>query len=310
MIDGGIIPLWKEKGVYSQRYITQLRALLGLKKVGHAGTLDPDVDGVLPIAFGKGTKVLEYMLDADKVYQGAVTLGWSTTTEDRSGETVEQVKLMEGQLTSQEIDQILASMLGPLTQIPPMYSAVRVKGKRLYEYARQGIEVDRPSRQVEIYSLQRTSDLLYDEESQSLTFSFDVCCSKGTYIRTLAVDIGRALDLPAHMSQLTRVKSAGIIADECVTLEQLKEAKNHGKLEDYIFPLEDFLNSFPFLEINHDLSQRVNHGSQLRQDNFPSLSLDQDSAVVLTHQGQAQAIYHANPDRPGWLKPLKMIRQF
>ena len=145
-MDGGIIPLWKEKGVYSQRYITQIRRLLDIKKVGHSGTLDPDVDGVLPVAFGCGTKVLEYMLDSDKKYQGSVTLGYSTTTEDASGDRVEHKELGSHDLNDERIDEVLSSFLGEIEQTPPMYSAVRVDGVRLYELARQNITIDRPSR--------------------------------------------------------------------------------------------------------------------------------------------------------------------
>lgn len=305
-MDGGIIPLWKDKGILSQTCVSKIRRWLKTKKVGHAGTLDPDVDGVLPIAFGKGTKVLEYMLDADKSYDGQLTLGWSTTTEDRSGEQLDRVALGPKDISLQDLDVVLQDMQGTIQQTPPMYSAVKIEGKRLYDFARQGIEIDRPSRPVTIYELKRTSDFIHDPASQSIAVDFRVRCSKGTYIRTLTVDIGKALGMPAHMSRLTRIESAGIHVDQCLTLDQLKQVHEKGKLTDWVLPLEDCLKDFTFIPLSDDLRQRVNHGSQLRQDNFDLQDLTEP--VVLTYEGQAQAIYHPHPQRPGWLKPLKMIR--
>lgn len=305
-MDGGIIPLWKERGVYSQRYITQIRRLLDIKKVGHSGTLDPDVDGVLPIAFGYGTKVLEYMLDSDKKYQGTVTLGYSTSTEDASGDRVESTELQLDDLDNEKIDDILSSFLGEIEQTPPMYSAIRVDGVRLYELARQNIIIDRPSRKVTIFHLKRTSPLEYDKENKTFTFSFDVHCSKGTYIRTLAVDIGKAMNIPAHMSSLTRIESAGIRADKTYKMEDLIQAKESGHLEDLILPIEDFLTSFDSVEVSQDLSQRIKHGAQLNMNNFTDKK--PDFPALLTYNKRALAIYEENPNKPGWIKPLKMIR--
>lgn len=305
-MDGGIIPLWKERGVYSQRYITKIRKLLAIKKVGHSGTLDPDVDGVLPIAFGVGTKVLEYMLEADKTYQAEVTLGYATTSEDASGEVTERSSVAEGQVQEDELDAVLEGLVGPLDQIPPMVSAVRVDGQRLYDLARQGKEVERPSRRVKIYHLKRTSCITYQPDEETASFTFDVSCSKGTYIRTLAVEIGRRLNLPAHLSQLTRIESGGIEAQECLTMEALIEAKEAGKLSDYVLPLERFLSDFPQIDVTEDVKTRIFHGALLSQENFK----DQDVSfpALLSYQGQALALYGTHPDRSGWLKPKKMIR--
>lgn len=305
-MDGGIIPLWKERGVYSQRYITQIRRLLGIKKVGHSGTLDPDVDGVLPIAFGYGTKVLEYMLDSDKKYRGTVTLGYSTTTEDAGGERVESRELEPDDVDEERIDEVLSSFLGEIEQTPPMYSAVRVDGVRLYEYARRNITIDRPSRKVTIFHLERTSPVEYDEEDKKFTFAFEVHCSKGTYIRTLAVDIGRAMDIPAHMSSLTRIESAGIRADQTYTMKELIQAEEAGHVEDLILPIEDFLTSFDSIEVSEELSQRIKHGAQLSLDNF--IDEKAEFPALLTYDKKTLAIYEENPNRPGWIKPLKMIR--
>src|SRR5699024_5575379 len=209
----GILPIWKEKGMTSFACVSRVRHLLGIKKVGHAGTLDPEVEGVLPIAVGAGTKVLEYMLEADKTYIGEITLGYSTSTEDATGQIVEKWPVSKD-IRAEEIDEVLAGFVGNIEQVPPMFSAVKIKGKKLYEYAFEGIEIDRPARKVRIYEMKRTSELMYEETTETLRFSFEVSCSKGTYIRTLAVDIGKKLGYPAHMSELTRVKSGDINAEQ------------------------------------------------------------------------------------------------
>ncbi|HZG72243.1 MAG TPA: tRNA pseudouridine(55) synthase TruB, partial [Chondromyces sp.] len=201
----GILPLWKERGMTSHDCVFRIRKILRTKKVGHTGTLDPDVDGVLPICIGRATKLSDYIMNAGKTYEGEVTIGYSTTTEDASGDTVEQ-QTVDRSFTRADILSVLASLTGEISQTPPMYSAVKVKGKKLYEYARQGIEVERPSRTVTIHELE-----LLDErelfEGETITFSFRAVCSKGTYIRTLAVMIGERLGFPAHMSRLTRTAS-------------------------------------------------------------------------------------------------------
>lgn len=202
----GILPLWKEKGMTSFDCVFKVRRLLQTKKVGHSGTLDPEVDGVLPICVGKATKVVEYLLESNKVYQGEICLGIATETEDAHGEIVNQEEIITP-FTIEEIDAMMETFKGEIIQIPPMYSAVKVNGKRLYEYARKGETVERPERRVKIYEFKRTSTPVYDEASKTQKWQFEVSCSKGTYVRTLAVDLGEKLGVPAHMSQLTRIKS-------------------------------------------------------------------------------------------------------
>ena len=159
----GIINLKKEAGMTSHDAVFKLRKILHEKKIGHGGTLDPDVVGVLPIAIGKATRVIEYMTEAGKVYRGQICLGFSTTTEDASGEVVEKTPVST-ELTEDAIDQAMASFVGEITQIPPMYSAVKVDGKRLYEYARTGQDVERPKRHVTIYDFKRTSPLIVKDD--------------------------------------------------------------------------------------------------------------------------------------------------
>ncbi len=230
----GIINLKKEAGMTSHDAVFKLRKILGTKKLGHGGTLDPDVVGVLPIAVGKATRMVEFMQDEGKVYEGEITLGYSTTTEDASGEIVAETPVL-APLDEKLVDEAIASLTGPITQIPPMYSAVKVNGRKLYEYARAGQEVERPERQVTIYSFERTSRISYMENLAR--FSFRVKCSKGTYIRTLSVDLGEKLGYAAHMSHLTRTSAAGLQLENALTLEEITAKVESGEL-DFLHPLE------------------------------------------------------------------------
>ena len=230
----GIINLKKEAGMTSHDAVFKLRKILGTKKIGHGGTLDPDVVGVLPIAVGKATRMIEFMQDEGKVYEGEITLGYSTTTEDASGELVTETPVL-APLDEKIVDEAIASLTGPITQIPPMYSAVKVNGRKLYEYARAGQEVERPERQVTIYSFERTSPISY--EDKLARFTFRVKCSKGTYIRTLSVDLGEKLGYAAHMSHLTRTSAAGLRLEDSLTLEEIAEKVEAVQL-DFLHPLE------------------------------------------------------------------------
>ena len=230
----GIINLKKEAGMTSHDAVFKLRKILGTKKIGHGGTLDPDVVGVLPIAVGKATRMVEFMQDEGKVYEGEITLGYSTTTEDASGEVVAET-LVLNPLDEKLVDEAIASLTGPITQVPPMYSAIKVNGRKLYEYARAGQEVERPERQVTIYSFERTSPISY--EDKLARFTFRVKCSKGTYIRTLSVDLGEKLGYAAHMSHLTRTSAAGLQLEDALTLEEITAKVESGEL-DFLHPIE------------------------------------------------------------------------
>lgn len=299
----GILPLWKEKGMTSFDCVFKVRRILGIKKVGHAGTLDPEVEGVLPIAVGKGTKVLEYMLESDKTYTGEVRLGYSTATEDATGEIVER-KVVTQDFTTEQVDRVLKSFEGVIEQTPPMFSAVRVDGKRLYEYAFQGIEIERPSRKVNIREIKRTSEVVFDSIAETANFSFEVTCSKGTYIRTLAVDIGKKLGYPAHMSKLTRTKSGSITAEQTHTLKEVEAAVEEGRVADLVLPIEYGLASFPTQAITEEIWQQVINGRV-----FPIETMEvKDYPVLFTYQNQAIAIYDVHPTKPGIIKPIKVFR--
>ena len=252
----GIINLRKEAGMTSHDAVFKLRKILGTKKIGHGGTLDPDVVGVLPIAVGKATRMVEFMQDEGKVYEGEITLGYSTTTEDASGEVVAETPVLSI-LDEKLVDEAIASLTGPITQIPPMYSAVKVNGRKLYEYARAGQEVERPERQVTIYSFERTSPISY--EDKLARFTFRVKCSKGTYIRTLSVDLGEKLGYAAHMSHLTRTSAAGLQLEDSLTLEEIAEKVEAGEL-DFLHPLEIGTGDLVKVNLTPEQADEVRYG--------------------------------------------------
>lgn len=300
----GILPLFKPAGMTSHNCVFKLRKLLRTKKVGHTGTLDPDVTGVLPICIGKATKIAEYITDAGKAYEGEVTLGFTTTTEDASGEKVEE-KQVDRVIKRDEILRVLQSLEGEIEQTPPMYSAVKVNGKKLYEYARQGIEVERPTRKVTIYGI----ELLDDRDSfegQQVSFKFRVSCSKGTYIRTLAVTIGEKLGFPAHMSSLVRIQSADFTIEDCYTFEQLEELAEESELETALHPLEAGISYLPKYRINDKVAEKVKNGALLTiPEDFKGID---GPIVVETEDEKALAIYRAHPTKIGMMKPDKVLR--
>ncbi|MGM0827224.1 MAG: tRNA pseudouridine(55) synthase TruB [Bacillota bacterium] len=297
----GILPLWKPRGMTSHDCVFKLRKLLRTKKVGHTGTLDPEVSGVLPICIGRATKIAEYITASGKTYEGEVTLGFSTTTEDAWGEPVVE-KTVDRTITRAEVEEILRSLTGDITQTPPMYSAVKVNGKRLYEYARQGIEVDRPSRTVRIHKLNLLEK--WDElDSKDPAFSFEVACGKGTYVRTLAVEIGNRLGYPAHMSALTRTQSASFRKEDCFTLEDVKEFVDNENPQGLLLPLEMGLSHLPKMAINDTLAEKVKNGARLEEpEDWP-----ETREVVMEHHGKSIAIYRRHPDKPGVIKPVKVL---
>ncbi|MGY3778222.1 tRNA pseudouridine(55) synthase TruB [Isobaculum melis] len=299
----GILPLWKERGMTSHDCVFKLRKILQTKKIGHTGTLDPDVDGVLPICIGRATKVVEYMVDSGKAYVGEITLGYSTTTEDSSGEVVAK-KAVEAPISEEEIDVMMAMFRGEITQIPPMYSAVKVNGKRLYEYARAGEIVERPKRIAMIEQFVRTSTPIWDEVAQTISWKFEVTCGKGTYVRTLAVDLGEKLGYPAHMSDLTRTSSGKFNVSDCVTLAQVVTLMEENQIEEKLAPLEYGLSAFPFVALDDQTWEKVKNGGLLLKKDYADYAVP----FVVTYHDKACAIYDVHPSKKELLKPVKVLR--
>lgn len=302
----GILALWKEKGMTSHDCVFKLRKILKTKKIGHGGTLDPDVDGVLPICIGKGTKVIEYLVDGGKEYTGEITLGFSTTTEDKTGKIVE-VKAVEKMLEKTIIDKRMQEFVGMITQIPPMYSAVKVNGKRLYEYARAGLVVERPMRTANIASFERTSDPIFDKERGTLSWRFKVACGKGTYIRTLAVDLGEKLGYPAHMSDLTRIKAGGMAKEDSLTLAQVQEKMENDTIKEVLKPIELGVVEFPRIDLTEEQYKKVKNGMRLTNE---ELGVEDaiESLVALFYHQKVVSLYQKHPIKENVWKPTKVLR--
>ncbi len=235
----GILCINKPEGFTSFDVIAKLRGILKMRRLGHTGTLDPMATGVLPVLVGKAAKACDILPDHDKIYEAGFHLGVTTDTQDVTGTILSQ-KTAEF-VTEETLRSTLCRFTGNIMQIPPMYSAVSVNGKRLYDLARQGIEVEREARLITVYSLELLS---YDSSEKSGTFR--IACSKGTYIRTLINDIGEALSCGGIMTSLVRTKACGFTLDDCTTFEELqKKADSDGINESILFPLEKLFSELP-----------------------------------------------------------------
>ncbi|AZB42982.1 tRNA pseudouridine(55) synthase TruB [Bacillus sp. FJAT-42376] len=297
----GVLLVNKPAGMTSHDCVFKVRKLFKTRKVGHTGTLDPDVTGVLPICLGRATKIVEYLTASSKTYEAEVTLGFSTTTEDASGEVVEKAKVIS-KPEEKTIDEILASFEGVIEQTPPMYSAVKINGKKLYEYARKGIEIERPSREIKIHSMERISEI--EMRGEEAAFKFRVNCSKGTYVRTLAVMIGEKLGIPAHMSHLVRTSSGSFSLENCLSFEEIEQKLAEDSLQ--LITIAEALNHLPKWEINDTLAEKVKNGAVLPvPEEFQELGLDARVAVY-NEQGECLAIYQKHPAKPSF-KPSKVL---
>ena len=216
----GIIVINKEKGCTSHDIVYKIRKMFNTK-VGHTGTLDPNATGVLPILLGKGTKISKYLIEHDKEYEVVLQLGVKTTTADEEGEIIEEKEVLKESLEQLEIERILKSFIGKIKQMPPKYSAIKVNGRKLYEYARKGQEVEIKPREVEIYNIEIT-----DIQKEKKQIEFKVSCSKGTYIRTLCEDIAEKMRTVGYMKELKRTKVGNFNIEQAITLGQLQEKEN------------------------------------------------------------------------------------
>ncbi len=241
------------EAIWSGRFdvVAKARGILKQRKIGHTGTLDPDAEGVLPICIGKATKVVPYLTDADKCYEAEVILGAYTTTEDATGEIVETFEVTG--ITPQLVEEVVQSFLGEYTQIPPMYSAIKVNGTRLYELARQGITIDRPARNVIIYNIEIIEPLSENK------FKIRVECSKGTYIRTLCTDIGKMLGCGAYMGDLLRTKVGNYLLKDSITLSELEKVRDNPPIQQ----IEDIFVQYEVITIKETANKALYNGNPL-----------------------------------------------
>lgn len=280
----GVLILDKASGMTSHDCVFKLRKLFQTKKVGHTGTLDPEVTGVLPICLGRATKLSRFLTDEGKRYAAEITIGTATMTEDAHSEVVETRNVEPKAFTAADIDRVLGLLTGTIEQIPPYYSAVKVNGKKLYEYARKGQTVERPRRLVEIHRLIRTNDPII--EDGVCRFRIDVECGKGTFIRTLAVQIGEQLGYPAHMSDLRRTRSGSFEEADAVTLQQLTEMETVEERMSHLIPLEDVIKRWPSITIPANRERYIRNGGRLND-----VSLEFELFTVYNEEGIPLALY-------------------
>ncbi|MFD2700157.1 tRNA pseudouridine(55) synthase TruB [Paenibacillus shunpengii] len=254
----GVLPLYKPAGFTSHDVVAKMRGILKMKRIGHTGTLDPQVTGVLPLCLGRATRVVEYLQELPKEYEATLRLGIATDTEDITGEITDQVDQVE--VSSEDVKQVLEQFVGKISQVPPMYSAVKVDGKRLYELARQGKTVERKSREVTIHELELTGLTIKEGYPE---ISFRVLCSKGTYIRTLCVDIGKTLGYPSTMVELTRTMSAGIPVGRCLKIEEIEQCVYEGTLSSYLIPTDQSIWNMPAYRLEEGYENSVFQGKKL-----------------------------------------------
>ena len=233
----GIINVYKEKGFTSHDVVAKLRGILRMKKIGHTGTLDPAAEGVLPVCLGKGTRLCDMLTDKTKTYRAVMLLGQETDTQDTTGVVQAEYPV---HVTEEEVREAILSFLGDYMQIPPMYSALKVNGKKLYELARQGKEVERQARPVQILDIQI-------ESIDLPRATFSVTCSKGTYIRTLCYDIGRKLGCGGCMESLLRTRVDRFKLEDSLTLSQIEKLRDEGRVEERVVPVEGVFLGLPAL---------------------------------------------------------------
>ena len=288
----GIIVLNKPAGFTSMDCCAVIRRICGEKKAGHTGTLDPNATGVLPVCLGKATRLIEYMDGSPKQYRCQCQLGKTTDTQDIWGKILTESSF---QVTRQEIETVLASFLGEIEQIPPAYSAVKINGKKLYQYAREGQRVEVPSRKVTIHRID-----LIAWEAQKGTFTFDILCSRGTYVRTICADLGNRLGCGAVMTALVRTSACGYDLSEAVSLDVLKD---EGP-EKYLRPVESAVSFLPSLQLSEWQAHLfVNGVSDFVRNQDPSdrrtFSVWKDKILLGT----------AAMNEDGILKVCKVLRQ-
>lgn len=255
----GIINVYKEKGYTSHDVVAILRGVLKQKKIGHTGTLDPDATGVLPVCLGKGTKVAGLLTDKDKVYKVTFCLGKSTDTEDHTGEVTGEKDWSH--VTPEQVMMTLKQFLGDIEQVPPMYSAIKMNGKKLYELAREGISVERPKRPVTIYKI---DGIDIDLPNIGMT----VRCSKGTYIRSLCRDISTALGTCGHMTSLERTGSGAFDLSTANTIDAIKSMVENGTVESAITPVDVIFSHYEQVIVGKEHYKLLDNGAKMHLSTF------------------------------------------
>ncbi len=295
----GVLLLDKPQGCSSNHILQKVKRLFGAAKAGHTGSLDPLATGMLPVCLGEATKISAFLLDSDKRYHLQCQLGVSTTTGDAEGEVLETQDVSS--ITEQDVKTVLPEFIGEIEQVPPMYSALKHNGERLYKLARQGIEVERKARSVTIYAIEFIS--LRTDDQQRLILELEVACSKGTYVRTLAEDIAKKLHCGAHIIALRRL-SVGPYDGEMLTIEQLTElaAQGEEKLDSCLQPIDSGVADWPDVHLGSDAAFYVQQGQAVMVPHAPT-----QGWVRIYDQSHFLGLGEIQDD--GLVAPRRMIKQ-
>lgn len=262
----GILIINKPKQYTSHDVVAKVKKICG-EKVGHTGTLDPMATGVLPLLLGQGTKLSKYLINHDKTYISTIQLGKKTDTLDSEGSILEE-RIVDGKLLNKEnVQRVLECQIGKQIQTPPIYSAIKVNGKKLYEYARKGVEVEMPKREIEIYNIE-----LLDINEKDKIIEFRVHCSKGTYIRTLCENIAEKLGTIGYMKELNRVQVGQFNLNQAITVEELEKNKENEKfLNQHLITVQNFFEKYPIIELKEEKLKLFLNGVQLTNNNDDGL---------------------------------------
>ncbi len=294
----GIINIYKEAGFTSHDVVAKMRGICKQKKIGHTGTLDPDATGVLPVCLGSGTKLCDMLTDKDKEYVAELLLGVSTDTQDVTGQVLCEKSV---EVAEEQVREAILGFQGDYMQVPPMYSALKVNGKKLYELAREGKEVERAARPVVIHEI----EIL---EVNLPIVKMRVACSKGTYIRTLCADIGDKLGCGGTMKSLLRTKVGGFGLEKAVTLAQLEQLRDENRIDEILFPVESAFDNCPSLHVKEEFRKLLDNGNSI----YPSQTIEKKTYAA----GKWVKVYRADESFVGvyafdserkWYKPVKMF---
>jgi tRNA pseudouridine55 synthase len=293
----GILNLDKPRGKTSFGVVALVRKLSGERRVGHAGTLDPDATGVLPVCLGQGTRLIEYLAEATKIYQAEIELGIATDTYDAAGEITQRCDF--SYLTKEQVETALSSFTGFIEQTPPMYSAVKQQGVPLYRWARAGIEMPRRARRVEVSRLEMIDWKLP-------MFTLEVECSKGTYIRSLAHDLGQKLGCGAHLRNLVRLKSGLFHIKDAVSISRLEDAFRQGHWAELFHPIDMAVLHLPAIIVDEENEKAIMNGRPL--DLIQGMDISGKIYRAYSREGRFIAILHYDEIRSCW-KPGKVFRK-
>ncbi len=294
----GMINVYKEAGYTSHDVVAKLRGICKQKRIGHTGTLDPDAVGVLPVCLGNGTRLCDMLTDKDKEYVADFCLGITTDTQDISGTVLEK---KDADVSTEEVEKAAAFFTGEYLHLPPMYSALKVGGKKLCDLARAGKEVERTPRPVTVYSL----EFLKKEHP---CYTIKVACSRGTYIRTLCHDIGQRLGCGAVMTKLVRTRAGEFGIENALTLEKLEEMAKAGTFGEAVIPVEKMFGALPAVSVREAGFKALRNGNPLREEAATAFGTDKAAGEVrmYNHQGIFYGIYRYEGEREMYV-PVKMF---